>query len=61
MSRTYKISTHIRKQSSFLVDMRTIGGITGDDVRRVTTYLDKTMNVMGIDSHQLSSMPIITV
>jgi hypothetical protein len=57
---TYRVSEHKHKINSYLIDRGTNGGIAGNNVRRIATYSDKTVNIMGIDNHQLSSIPLVT-
>jgi hypothetical protein len=60
MLKTYHVSNHTRQKDISLVDRGANGGIAVNDVRRISTCSDKTVNVMGIDNHQLTSIPIIT-
>ena len=43
MDKTYMVSTYRRKPSSSLVDRGEHGGITGDNIRCITTRLERTM------------------
>ena len=36
------------------------GGIAGNDIRCIATCSDKTVNIMGIDNHQLCSILLVT-
>ena len=60
MSKTYHVSTHKRQKHVSLVDRGPNSGITGNDVRRISTCSDKTLNIMGIDNHKLTLIPLIT-
>jgi hypothetical protein len=57
---TYRVSEHKHKPNSSLIDRGANGGFVGNDVRRIATCSDKTVNIMGIDNHQLSSIPLVT-
>ena len=56
----YRVSEHNHKPSSFLVDKGANDGIAGIDVRRIATCLDKIVNIMAIDNHQLYSIPLVS-
>ena len=60
----YKVSEHKQSHNASLVDRGANGGIAGNDVRIIPhsgTSPHKTVNVMGIDNHQLTSIPIVSV
>ena len=60
MHKTYNVSIHKHNISSSLVDRGANGGIAASDARCIDTCSDKTVNIMGIDNHQLKSIPLIT-
>jgi hypothetical protein len=60
MSQTYHVLNHTRQKDISLVDRGANGGIAGNDVKQSSTCSDKTVKIMGIDNHQLTSIPIIT-
>ena len=58
---TYRVSGHKHKTSSSLVDRSTNSGIADNDVLRIATCSDETVNIMGIDNNQLCSTPLVNV
>lgn len=58
---TYNISQHLGKNTSgSLVDRGANGGFAGCDVR-VISKTSHSVNITGIDNHQMSDIPIVTV
>ena len=57
---TYIVSHHKHKTSSSLVHRGVNDEITGNDIRRITICTEKKVNIMGIDNHQLCSIPLIS-
>ena len=56
---TYSVSKHASTMNASLVDRGANGGIAGEDVR----LIDRThgsVDVRGIDNHQLTNVPIVT-
>ena len=60
MSKTCNMSDHDMHTHIFLVDRGFNGSIAGSDVRQISTCFDKTVNIMGIGNHQLTSISIVT-
>ena len=59
MAITYRHSQARTKSNGALVDRRANGGIYGSDVRiQLTT--SRTVDVQGIDNHQITDIPIVT-
>ena len=56
----YRVNQHQRQKCSFgsLVDQGANGGILGSDARVIFTHL-RTVNVTGIDNHQLDELKIV--
>ena len=44
-----------------LVDMGANGGVVGSDVRVIETHTDRKVHIRGIDNHQISAIPLVTV
>ena len=60
----YTVSEHKQNSNASLVDRGANGGIAGNDVRLIpslSTNPNKTVNVMGIDNHQITSIPLASV
>ena len=60
----YTVSEHKQDNNASLVDRGANGGIAGNDVRLIpslSTHPTKTVNVMGIDNHQITSIPLASV
>ena len=55
----YLVSTHRSSKSGSLVDRGANGGIAGSDVR-IINRTNKSVNVRGIDDHQITDIPIVT-
>ena len=56
---TYHVSSHNRKDYGTLVDRGANGGIARSDVR-VLSATDRTVDVSGIDNHQMTNLNIVT-
>ena len=57
---TYKVSNHVGNNSAgALVDRGANGGIAGNDVRIIGTT-NRTVDVSGIDNHQMTNLRIVT-
>ena len=54
----YSVSSHKSQKAGSLVDRGANGGIAGDDIR-IIEKLDQTVNVRGIDNHQITNIPIV--
>jgi hypothetical protein len=60
VARFYTVSsTHRTTASGSLIDRGTNGGIAGDDVRIIERTLC-TVDVRGIDNHEVTGIPIVT-
>ena len=55
----YTVSNHLRSGDGSLVDRGANGGIAGGDVR-IINKTTKSVNIRGIDNHQLTNIPIVT-
>ena len=55
----YSVSAHKSKRMGSLVDRGANGGIAGDDVC-IIEKSDRTVDVRGIDSHQITNITIVT-
>jgi hypothetical protein len=53
-------NTTTPKSQGSLVDRGANGGLTGSDMRVVATHEGRTLNITGIDNHQLVKIPIVT-
>ena len=61
---TYRISEHKHSHNASLVDRGANGGIAGNDVRvtpSMSTESNRTVNIQGIDNHQLTAIPLVSV
>jgi len=56
----YSVSSHKSCKPGSLVDRRAHGGIAGDDVC-IIEKSDQMEDVCGIDNHQITDIPIVTV
>ena len=56
----YSVSSHRHTSSMSLVDRGANGGVAGDDVR-VIFKTSRTVDIKGIDNHQVIDVPIGTV
>ena len=55
----YSVSSHKSQKAGSLVDRGANGGIAGEDVR-IIEKSDRTVDVRGIDNHQITNIPIVT-
>ena len=55
----YSVSQHASGKNGSLVDRGANGGIAGDDVR-IIDRTHRSVDVRGIDNHQLTNIPIVT-
>ena len=61
---TYRGSEHLRSHTASIVDRGANGGIAGNDVCLIPALSQsahRTVNIMGIDNHQLVDVPLVTV
>eukprot|EP00977_Amphora_coffeiformis_P012644 scaffold3187_cov130-Amphora_coffeaeformis.AAC.1 len=56
----YKVSASRTKSTTALVDRGANGGIAGQDVKVIATT-DRTVDIQGIDNHQMTNVKIGTV
>ena len=57
----YRVSQQVHHPSiGALVDRGANGGIAGNDVR-IISKTDRTVDVSGIDNHEMNNLPIVTV
>lgn len=56
---TWSLATHRSSKSGSLVDRGANGGIAGNDVR-IINRTNKSVNVRGIDDHQITDIPLVT-
>jgi hypothetical protein len=57
-STIYSVSAYRTKRPGALVDRGANGGVAGEDVR-VIQKLHRTVDVQGIDNHQIADIPIV--
>ena len=57
---TYFASKLSRKLLNSLVNRRANEGITDNNVRVISKYPEKTVNIHSIDNHEISSIPLVT-
>ena len=58
----YNISAHKASSQGSLVDRGANGGLAGSDVRVIHPHANpRLVDVSGIDSHQVTDLPILTV
>ena len=55
----YSVSSHKLRRVGSLIDRGANSGIAGDDVR-IIEKSDQTVDVRGIDNHQIINIPIVT-
>jgi hypothetical protein len=61
MMRTYSVSrANSQRPIGSLIDRGANGGLCGSDMRVITCDDTRTINVSGIDNHQLTNLPIVT-
>jgi hypothetical protein len=56
----HSVSQACRKKKSSLVDRGANGGIAGSDARIIARHPHQTVDVCGIDNHEITSIPIVT-
>ena len=54
------VSQASRKNKSYLVDRGANGGIAGIDTRIIERHPHRTVDVRGVDNHEIASIPIVT-
>ena len=59
LAKTVYYHSHVSKQCGALVDRGANGGICGSDVR-VIARTGRTVDIQGIDEHQIVDIPIVT-
>ena len=57
---TYSLSITNRIHKNSLIDRCANGGVTGDDVRIISCHPNKKVDVIGVDNHLVSAMPVAT-
>lgn len=57
---TYSLSSANRVHKMSLIDRGANGGVAGDDICIISYHLHKKVDVMGIDNHSVSSIPVVT-
>ena len=50
-----------RYSVNYLVDIGANGGVSGNDVGLIATYSDRTVDICGIDNHEITAIPLISV
>ena len=58
---TYSLLNTNRIHKNSLIDRDANGGVVGDNVRIILYYLHKKVDVMGIDNHSISAIPVVTI
>ena len=56
----YSVSNHRSSKTASLVDRGANGGIAGDDVR-IMSRTGRSVDIQGINNHQITDIPIVTV
>jgi hypothetical protein len=56
----YSVSQAFRRKKISLIDRGANGGITGIDTRVIERYPHGTVDIRGIDNHEITSNPIVT-
>jgi hypothetical protein len=56
----YSVSQASRRKKSSLIDQGANGGIAGIDTRVIERHPHRTVNIRGIDNHEITSIPIVT-
>jgi hypothetical protein len=57
---TYQASSASSQQRGALIDRGSNGGVAGDDVRVICIDHHRTVDVEGIDNHQITNIRIVT-
>ncbi len=56
----YSVSQASRRKKSSLINRGANGGIAGIDTRVIECHPHRTVNICGIDNHEITSIPIVT-
>ena len=56
----YSVSQASRRKKRSLIDQGANGGIAGIDTRVIECYPHRTVDIRGIDNHEITSIPIVT-
>lgn len=56
----YYLSKVSRSYVDYLVDRCANGGVAGNDVRVIDKHPDRTVDVRGINNHEITSIPLVT-
>ena len=56
---TYYLSKHYRVHEHSLAYQGANRGVARDNVRVIYKHTDKTVNVRGIDNHEITSIPLV--
>ena len=56
----YYLSKVSRSSVDSLVDRGANGGVAGNDVRVIAKHPDRTVDVRGIDNHEITHIPLVT-
>jgi hypothetical protein len=56
----YSVSQASRKKKSSLIDRGANGGIAGIDTRVIERHPHRTVDIRGIDNHEITCIPIVT-
>jgi hypothetical protein len=56
----YSVSLASCKKKSSLIDRSANGGIAGADTRVIERHPHGTVDIRGIDNHEITSIPIVT-
>jgi hypothetical protein len=56
----HRVSLASRKKKSSLIDCGANGGIAGADTRIIERHPHRTVDICGIDNHEITSTPIVT-
>jgi hypothetical protein len=56
----YNVSRASRKKKSSLINRDANGGIAGIDTRVIEHHPHRTVDIRGIDNHEITSIPIVT-
>jgi hypothetical protein len=56
----YSVSQASRRKKSSLIDRGANGGIAGVDTRIIERHPHRTVDIRGIDNHEITSIPIVT-
>jgi hypothetical protein len=56
----YNVSQASRKKKNSLIDHGANGGIAGIDTRVIERHPHRTVDIRGIDNHEITSIPIVT-